>query len=978
MTTPKMAEPSTSQSSSEVDAPNDKEINVTPIKTTLITADSIEEITSGLYSSNPSEKMMIFILSLTTFNIYLQSNYTGPEFKQMEVLITLSQICKINVEGLVDFDYADISSKLSVDGEMCTPVCKNSLFLLLSLGMCSYLIKDEGECKEEQSMKYVSVLVSRLTIKHFQVLQLDGQPAPPFVIPLWKKGRESIIESLANLEVLSTVDGIGNGDENENLNSFLPNNGKDKDQLSDSLLKQHIKKIVKSNNILPNKILATIILEIGLLCCTFKQLTDGKCFFDLACKVSGLTYELTGRVGKKTKFQEKNIAQMVVLASSFEFPEDKNKTIDNDNNNSNNNNNNNDNNNNKIEEVLPPAPPSDTTTQMKLSDEEFDKMSQTIMGDLEGTANSKPNRDLSKVHSIVHEVDNPLKELTEFEDMSVNEQTPISVLDQSILLAMCLDVKNENPMDGLLAEEMGPFLERVLSQQHAMHDKKGKTDKYDSSLADWMVYSTTLLERAWLECESNHKRERSILQIQALVDQHETRLTPMQSTYKAAMGEDSSSVEERIKYLHTIVYPPRWLMKKDLAERYAKMGVVTSAAEMFAELHLWDETVECYKHAGKKNEAIKIVHKRLDALPDGPGAPRMWAALGDLTDEEEHYSKAWELSNGKYARAKAALGRKSYDRGEFRAAVEHLTAAVAVKPLTPSAWFLLGNACMRSDLWVEALNAFTHVVQQEPEEGDAWANIAAIHMHNKNSGSAYPALNESLKYNRNNWRVWVNKLYICMDLMKYDEAIQVQMQLLDFKTEKNTMKEIPDVDEKVIKALVGCSVTKYQEAIKEMTEMTASGNYTSESMEMLTIIATVDSSKRTIQRVGELLGRISSVIKTEAWVWQIYAVYNQTLNRGDERIIDCLQKCQRALTVKNYENDVDKLNKVCDVTIRICNLFMKEQDDEQKKTMNLNNARYALKAIAKKINAQYEFNMDDIPEKAKELFSLQEKVEAML
>ena len=44
--------------------------------------------------------------------------------------------------------------------------------------------------------------------------------------------------------------------------------------------------------------------------------------------------------------------------------------------------------------------------------------------------------------------------------------------------------------------------------------------------------------------------------------------------------------------------------------------------------------------------------------------------------------------------------------------------------------------------WDTALQAFTEVVQQEPEEGDAWANVAAIHMHRKNSAEAYPALVE--------------------------------------------------------------------------------------------------------------------------------------------------------------------------------------------------------------------------------------------
>ena len=41
-----------------------------------------------------------------------------------------------------------------------------------------------------------------------------------------------------------------------------------------------------------------------------------------------------------------------------------------------------------------------------------------------------------------------------------------------------------------------------------------------------------------------------------------------------------------------------------------------------------------------------------------------------------------------------------------------------------------------------ALRAFTEVVQQQPDEGDAWANVAAVHMYRKNPEKAYHALQE--------------------------------------------------------------------------------------------------------------------------------------------------------------------------------------------------------------------------------------------
>eukprot|EP01083_Nonionella_stella_P024289 67128_1 len=152
------------------------------------------------------------------------------------------------------------------------------------------------------------------------------------------------------------------------------------------------------------------------------------------------------------------------------------------------------------------------------------------------------------------------------------------------------------------------------------------------------------------------------------------------------------------------------------------------------------------------------------------------------------------------------------DKGDLAKAVEYYKTAVQIKPLSPQVWFRLGALSMRLLDWGTALQAFTEVVQQEPEEGDAWGNVAAIHMHNKNPAEAYPALNESLKLNRQNWRVWVSKLYTCMDLEKYDEAVQACMTLIDFKSKRNASEEIPHIEEKVARALVGSSLKRYGSA----------------------------------------------------------------------------------------------------------------------------------------------------------------------
>ena len=435
----------------------------------------------------------------------------------------------------------------------------------------------------------------------------------------------------------------------------------------------------EENKSTDNVLASRVMLEWGLAQHHFNREGMGKKSFRESMDFAGLTVEVTGAEGRRTKYQEKATAQYLVKARS----KSSTKT--------------------------------DPGAEVKVKSEE--EKEERNGSDAEDTDKDKEQ---IKSQMIEHDEENILLERVKFVEDEENKHYTLSELDLSILLALCLDVKNDNPMDGLTAEQMGGYLERILRQ----HD-------------DWMIYATALLERAWLECERNHARERAILQIQALSDQHTNRLTMTQSTFKAAV-EDSAPPQERLRNLHYIVYPPRWAMLRDLAERYAKIGVVTSAAEIFADLELWDEVVECYRIAGKENQAEKIVRQRLAEAE----TPRMWAALGDLTKDPACFEKALEISNGRFASARVALGVYYFEKGDLEAAKDAYQEALKVKPLQPQVWFRLGTVSMRLDDWDTALTAFTEVVQQEPEEGDAWANIAAIHMHNKDPASAYPALVE--------------------------------------------------------------------------------------------------------------------------------------------------------------------------------------------------------------------------------------------
>ena len=610
------------------------------------------------------------------------------------------------------------------------------------------------------------------------------------------------------------------------------------------------------------KLKAMIYLEYGLASHYFERPKKGKRLFDLAKETSGLSVEVTGSEGKRTKYQQKSTAQMIVRASST-------------------------------------ATPSSEACESSVKEQ-------------------KPQSG-----RIEHNEESFLLENIKYEDENDNQVSNLNVLDQCIILALCLDVKNTNPADGLTGEEMGAYLARVLHH----HD-------------DWIVYSTALLERSWLEFEGTHTKERAILQMQALADQHTNRLTITQSTRKSV--EESSPVQERLKYLHSIVYPPRWQMLGDMAERYASLGIVTTAAEIFTQIEYWDEVVECYRRAGKDSKAMEIVKEQISINE----TPRMWMALGDLSNDPTHYEKAIELSKGRFSMAYIALGKYYFDKNELEKSASAYTKGLKLRPLIPSVWFRLGTINMRLGDWDSALSAFSEVVQQQPDTGDAWANVAAIHMRNKNSESAYPALIEALKLNRNSWQNWESKLYVCLDLEKYDEAVQACNMLLDLKT-THSVEGVPDLEEKCVRAVVGGALRSYEKSRSDGDD------------------AAISIERRRLTRVHGLLERIRTAVN-EPWIFETMAYFHHKVGQ-DKQVFDNLMKEYRALVaVRAWERDDYQVIKICQVISQIVD-YQRGNKDE------LTKSKFLVSGVLKKIQ-KARIDMRQHPDEIQNLERLLEDV----
>jgi tetratricopeptide (TPR) repeat protein len=828
------------------------------------------------------------LIGIAAFNLYLQSNYTGPSLQedQLHDVNPHPDLGSLFVPGL-ECDYVQVDTtvtttplskgnnsmqnailaELVVDGEWPCPICHTPYFLLVARIILSTLAQTDSHKIGPNTE------LTDSTGMHDWLCNRDSMPAaaPPSIaatsfraysarlqgVYVWSAracvAHERLLQARRPTETLWT--------EAQRLFEICRASVASDDYTATSTVGD-------------NSLSAAVIwLEWGLAQHFFDQPGKGRKSFRQAMQHTGLSVEVTGAIGKRTKFQQQSTAQMLVRAKSVSQP-----SID----------------------SLP--------TNCKSIDE----------------------KNQIKEQMIEHSEEGILLERIKFEQESENAAQDLTILDQSILLALCLDVKNSNPNDCLTAEEMGAYLSRVLDH----HD-------------DWMVYSTALLERAWLEFERSHARERAILQMQALADQHTNRLTLTQSTRESI--ENSAPVQERLNHLHCIVYPPRWSMIEDLAERYASLGIVTSAAELFAEVELWDSVVECYRKAGRLSQAEKIVREQLELKE----TPRMWTVLGDLTKDAECYTKALDLSRGRFFDAYLALGEFHFGKGELPTAAGYYENALKVRPLIPSAWFRLGTINMQLGQWQEALRSFSEVVLQKPEEAEAWANIAAVHMRNKQPSEAYPALNESLKHMRSNWRVWVSKLYTCLDLEKFDEAIQACNTLLDLREQRKASDGIPPLEEKCVRAIVGGALMRFREANSDPVAL--------------------DSCRRTLSRVHTLLDRLTSSSDAEPWVLETMTVFYEQTAQDADKVLDLLNKEYRALQSNvGWEKDNALVVKLCQLVSSMARIHKSKQGREA-----LTQSRFTLRGVLQKIQAA---RPDDssIPSDVKRLESLLIEIDAML
>ncbi|PKX90660.1 tetratricopeptide repeat protein [Aspergillus novofumigatus IBT 16806] len=417
---------------------------------------------------------------------------------------------------------------------------------------------------------------------------------------------------------------------------------------------------------------------------------DAKARSDLeqAAAVRKFEFALTGRLGKRTKFQEHDISQLVVLAKRY-----------------------------------PQAGPKN----LDLNDD-------TLLESISFTKDARTSKDKST--TVQEESTLP----PALHSLDPGNQPMLDPVDSAILLGLASAITNTSPENGLTREETHPYAIRVL----------------EGGSSNWQVYTQALLVRSRVEGYRARTVERSVLQMQALVDQviADTATLDTQATENGDQAttflprpekSESASAAERLEYIWLLNSPTRWSLEAELAQRWVNLGGLRTALDIYERLQMWAEAALCYAATDREEKAKHIVRRQLyeptgpdpddeNEKFDGPelsplpvDAPRLLCILGDIDSDPTMYERAWEVSNNRYARAQRSLARHylSLKPPALEKAEEAYRKSLHINRLNHSAWFALGCVQLELQKWEDAIDSFTRTVQLEVTDAEAWSNLAA-------------------------------------------------------------------------------------------------------------------------------------------------------------------------------------------------------------------------------------------------------------
>ncbi|KAI1183367.1 hypothetical protein F5B17DRAFT_137659 [Nemania serpens] len=472
--------------------------------------------------------------------------------------------------------------------------------------------------------------------------------------------------------------------------------------------------------------------------------TKARQALDSATRISHFTYALSGALGKRTRFQETSFSQLVVLAkSSPELPPEQAQELG-------------------AAETAPSALP--------LNDDTLLEKIQFNGGEPLSSDSSLP---------------------AQLRGMKPDDQPALRQVDQIILLTEATIKDTFSPSDSLTLEETLPYAVRVIDDKavnwqiytQALLARSRIELNRSRTVERGVLQMQAVADQVIVETQDPSPAATSkpdpaqvpTIQVTSASEPiTHAGVNKLASFLPVPKPSESATPKERLRYVNALASPPRWHLESELAYAWTSVGSLVSALEIFKRLRLWPEVALCLasaaasddadgRGAGGEAKARAIVRWRLfkrsstagasprddddddednvdlesikpgdfygpERSPPPPNAPRLFSILGDMENDANHYIRAWEISNRRFARAQKSLGELHLQNKEWDKARQAYRLAVGVNRLSPELWNRLGDIELRLGHFPDAAEAFQRAIataneQVGGEDARTWSNL---------------------------------------------------------------------------------------------------------------------------------------------------------------------------------------------------------------------------------------------------------------
>ena len=111
------------------------------------------------------------------------------------------------------------------------------------------------------------------------------------------------------------------------------------------------------------------------------------------------------------------------------------------------------------------------------------------------------------------------------------------------------------------------------------------------------IISIFFAERTKLEKDEQRSIERSLMQMQTLVD---------------SLPWKSDDSHHRLNMIYSIKPAPFWILENELVKILKSVGSTKTALDLALKLKLWEEVIDCYHILDLRHKAVEVIKKQME------------------------------------------------------------------------------------------------------------------------------------------------------------------------------------------------------------------------------------------------------------------------------------------------------------------------------------------------------------------------------